>query len=175
MQNEEWVQIVGYEGLYEVNRNGEIKSVERKYIFPKTAVKVKETILKQRIDRGGYYTVVLHKGGKSCTRYVHRLIGTAYINNPFKKPYINHINGNKLDNSLENLEWVSASENMKHAIRNNLSKIPVPFKRRVIDTCQGKEYSSIKEASNTLNISYKRLTKMLSGEIINKTCLQLAA
>lgn len=94
---------------YEINRFGVIRN--------RKTGKVKS----QYPSNGGYYFVTLHKenqGGKP--RRVHRLLAEAFIPNPQQKPCINHINGNRGDYSLENLEWCTHDENMKHAFRTGL-------------------------------------------------------
>lgn len=73
--------------------------------------------LKPGIDNRGYLRCVLCKNSKMYTKKVHRLIAEAFIPNPENKPEVNHINGNKLDNRVENLEWCSRSDNLKHCYR----------------------------------------------------------
>jgi len=68
-------------------------------------------------DKDGYTKVELYKIGKF---FLHRMVGEVYIPNPMNKPQINHINGNKSDNRVENLEWVTNQENMEHASKNGL-------------------------------------------------------
>lgn len=123
---EEWRPVVGYEGLYEVSNLGRVKSVERDmttqrrdkngkvstYIYH-----VKERILKQgrRID--GYADVSLSFKGQTILHCVHRLLAEAWIPNPNNYNYVNHIDLDKTNNSLNNLEWVSCSGNMNHAVQ----------------------------------------------------------
>ena len=72
-----------------------------------------------------YKTVSYTENGKQYICYVHRLVAETYIKNPYNKPKVNHIDGNKLNNHVENLEWVTQSENMKHAYKNGLAKSPM--------------------------------------------------
>jgi len=164
-ENEAWYPVHGYEGLYEINQQGKVKSLQKhNYNY----------IMEQRIDRAGYNTVRLTKPGRlSSTQYVHRLLGFAFISNPLNKAFINHKDGNKLNNNLDNLEWVTHSENMLHAYNTGLIKIKT---KSVHDISSGKIYSSIKEAAKALNINYGTCRNYLNGNIkTNNTCLRFAA
>lgn len=111
-----WKDIPGYEGLYKVSNLGKIKSLSR---FRKgnngARVPVKEIILKQAVNKLGYAVVSLSKNGKRPQFRVHRLVAFAFLDNPRELPQINHIDGDKLNNKLSNLEWVTPKENTKHA------------------------------------------------------------
>lgn len=110
-----WRDIVGYEGLYQVSNCGRVWSSYKG-----------GRILKLQLDsRGkGYLFVQLWRGGKCKHAPVHRLVALAFIPNPEGKPQINHINGIKTDNRVENLEWVTAFENMRHAYATGLQSAP---------------------------------------------------
>jgi hypothetical protein len=103
--------VVGYEGLYSITKDGRVWSETRG---------MWRSIYK---NNGGYKCVVLCKQGKYKGFLVHRLIAKAFIPNPQKLPHINHKNGVKLDNSITNLEWVTPAQNMQHA-RENLGFWP---------------------------------------------------
>ena len=98
-----WKKVKGYEDLYEVSNDGQVRGL--KY----------NRILKPELTRCGYYRVDLCKKGKVKKFYVHRLVAIAFIDNPDNKPQVNHINGDKLTNTAVNLEWVTCSDNHKHA------------------------------------------------------------
>jgi hypothetical protein len=102
-----WVDIKGYEGLYKINRQGQIKRLK--------GYQASEDRLITPIDNGrGYLGVGLCKNGKKKRVYIHRLMAETFISNPDNKKQVNHINGIKSDNRLENLEWATRSENQRH-------------------------------------------------------------
>lgn len=117
MFNVEWKPIENFEGYYEVSNHGEIKSLKRliKHNGSKNGFqKIREKILRQRTGPHGYKSVILSKDAVHSTFLVHRLVATAFCSNPFKKEQVNHIDGNKMNNNAENLNWVTQSENVKH-------------------------------------------------------------
>jgi hypothetical protein len=104
------IDVIGYENLYTINTNGDVYSVKRnKY-------------LKHFIDKDGYAYVSLSKNCKGKKFKLHRLLAIHFIPNPDNKPEINHIDGNKLNNELSNLEWCTSSENQLHAFRTGLQR-----------------------------------------------------
>jgi hypothetical protein len=114
--SEIWKNVVGYESLYQVSDLGNIKSLD-KYIKGKgnSIVLRKGKILKKSIDKDGYLITGLTKDGVLKTKKIHRLVLEAFTPNPHNKPQVNHINGVKNDNYVNNLEWVTQSENEKHS------------------------------------------------------------
>lgn len=104
-----WKDIDGYIGRYQISNLGRVKSILR---FSK-GIKVK--ILKYKIDKYGYLRVTLSKDNQQKIFFVHRLVAKAFIPNPENKPQVNHIDGNKQNNKVNNLEWVTNQENVIHA------------------------------------------------------------
>jgi hypothetical protein len=120
----------------------------------------------------GYHYVTLCKNGTRRNRFIHRLVAQEYIPNPLNKEEVNHINGNKLDNRIENLEWVTPSENIKHAItigaivRSDKSKIALRNRsiKTTKDEITGNVYDSLKNACIDLGINYStQLHRMSKG------------
>jgi len=142
---------------YRIYTNGKIYSTK------------KHKFINQHNDGNGYLIVKIRINNKSKNIKVHRLVAQSFIENPENKPQVNHIDGNKTNNDLSNLEWVTRSENIKHAFKIGLKK-PIN-KRLIIDTNTGIFYDSIKEASKAKNISYISLRGYLTGVCINKTTL----
>ena len=104
----EWKDVKGYEGIYLVSNTGEIRSLK----YNKN--------LKPFLTHWGYLRIVLNKDKKTKTTFVHRVVASAFIPNPDNKPQVNHIDGNKQNNRVENLEWVSDKENKIHGFKNGL-------------------------------------------------------
>lgn len=108
--------IKGYELLYKISDDGTIISLPK----PHKNCSKKEKVLSYRLDKDGYKRVTLCKDGICKTFGVHRLVAQTYIPNPNNKPTVNHINADKGDNRVENLEWASHSEQTKHLLKLGL-------------------------------------------------------
>lgn len=116
-----WMDIKGFKNFYMISSKGRIKSVDRIISDGKGGKrKHKGRILKQRVTNCGYKLVTLHKNGKYFQKTVHRLVAEAFLKKPRNKNLVNHIDGNKKNNSVFNLSWCNASENVNHAYKNNL-------------------------------------------------------
>lgn len=127
VMNEIWKPIIGYEKSYEVSNLGNVRSIDR-YCIQKNNRSEKYNhiyrgkILKQYKNNAGYMQVQLSYQYKSIPKRVHRLVAETFLNNPHNYKCVNHINGDKTDNRVENLEWCSQSYNMKEAFKNGLKK-----------------------------------------------------
>lgn len=123
---EVWLPIDGYEGIYEVSNFGRIRSLDRHVKYSNGAVAfTKGKILSPEITKKGvgYKRVMLCHHGKHERVFVHRAVAKVFVSNDYDKPYVNHIDGNKLNNNFKNLEWCTISENTKHAVENGLIKL----------------------------------------------------
>lgn len=123
-ENEIWKDIKGFEGYYQASSYGRIRSCDR-YITEKTGKVnfLKSRILKNNIGDDGYYKVVLQKYGKAYYFRVCRLIAQTFLENSGNKPQVNHIDGNKLNDHVTNLEWNTVQENITHSIQSGLKPV----------------------------------------------------
>lgn len=171
---ERWKDIPGYEGLYQASNLGNIKSLKREHYIPSTNRKIwicEEKILKQSTGKDKYKYVVLTNKSKRKTYKVHRLVAITFIKENKNKKYINHKDGNKSNNNIDNLEWCNNSENIKHAYDNNLINITKKYKKINQYGLNGnfiKQWNSMKEAGEILNIHRQNISMCCRG-IRNKT------
>jgi hypothetical protein len=116
MSNKEiWKDVAGFEGHYMVSSIGNVKSVDKKVKGGKSGLKLKKgKILKQITTYRGYKRVSMSRDGKSKHFFVHRLMAIAFLENPENKPYINHKDGKKINNVIDNIEWCTPQENSIH-------------------------------------------------------------
>jgi hypothetical protein len=149
-----WKPVVGYEGLYEVSDGGEVRGKDREIKtnirFNKKRI-IKGKILKKRVGTKGYFSVDLCKEGKVSKTNIHRIVAEAFIPNPEHKKVVNHINGNKQDNRVSNLEWVTYQENHWHA-RNTglLTEIGQHNNKTILCVETGKTFKNSTKAAEWL-------------------------
>lgn len=154
MTKEIWKPIEGFEGLYEVSNLGRIKSIKRNT--------TKGGILKLYTNKqNGYVYAGLTKNNRRKTFRVHRLVMSTFVG--WSELQVNHIDGDKTNNKLSNLEYCTGSENMIHAYKNNLEK--VTWNKRVINLTTGKIYESATDAAKSVGGSKANaISRVCSGE-----------
>ena len=109
--DEIWRDIEGYKGLYQISNKGHVKSLKWG----------KERILRPMINTSGYYCIILCNDSVKKAFQLHRLVAQAFIPNLYNKPQVNHLDENKLNNCVDNLEWATAKENINFGTRNERS------------------------------------------------------
>lgn len=169
MTNETWVDIEGYEGLYQVSNLGNVKSLNRviKYRNNKKAFH-KERLLVPK-ENFGYLRVTLSKDNKRKEYRIHRLVAKAFIPNPENKPIVNHLDENKQNNKSENLEWSTQDENFNYSKVNYLKGVEKKYKKVSVvkDTGEFLLFKSIKECLDVIGISDRTLRRT-NGEVVKK-------
>lgn len=132
-------------------------------------------IVVQKLSRKGYLRASIKINGKWVTYISHRLIAETFIPNPENKPQVNHINGIKTDNRVENLEWTTCLENIRHAIETGLfdnRNAHKSLRKKIVDTKTNVIYNSITEASKAVGLKMSTLSAMLTNQNPNKTSLK---
>ncbi|MDF2036578.1 NUMOD4 domain-containing protein [Cytobacillus oceanisediminis] len=156
---EQWRDIEGYEGIYQVSSNGRVKRVGNG----------KERILKPSSNNLGYHIVTLSANNQRKTQSVHRLVALHFIPNQENKKTINHVDGDKSNNHVTNLEWNSYSENLKHAYKSGLNKGRTDssigaVKATNLKTGEEIIFLSQAHASKALNIHDGNIAKVVNGK-----------
>lgn len=140
-----WKAVSGFEGIYEISSYGRVKSLSRIIQKGNNTAFLKEKMLKPSMNER-YCFVSLGKNHNFRQYSLHRLVASAFIPNPNNLPEVNHIDGNKQNNNVENLEWCDGSYNQLHAVRLGLRK-----QARRVRCCQtGKIYPSMRCAERDL-------------------------
>ena len=174
--NEIWKDIPNYEGLYQVSNFGRIKKLNKKMIVKQEnrtfIYHSKERMLKPQKEKTGYFNVVLYNATNKKHFKVHRLVAEAFIPNPENKPQVNHIDGNKQNNCVSNLEFCTNGENQIHAWGTGLQKRYIgkenPKSKKVkqfdINNKYIKTWDCIREVERTLKIKNYNITSCCKGK-----------
>ena len=145
---EKMKDIKDYEGLYAITRDGNVWSYKSK------------KFLKPADNNGkGYMTICLIKNGKKKTHYIHRLVAEAFIPNPDNLPQVNHLDENKSNNCVENLEWCDAKYNINYGTR--IERISKPVYCEELN----RTFKSGKEAAKELGISNENICNCCKGKL----------
>ena len=167
---EEWKDIDGYVGLYQISNKGRVKSLHR---LDRLGRPVQEKILKHGYNKDGYWQVMLSKNGKYKTFRVHRLVDKAFISNPDNLPEVNHIDENKENNNVENLEWCTREYNNNYGNRNkkdsekkkiNYLGTNNPSARKVKCVTTGEVFNTMKEACEKYKVNTSHMCDCCKGK-----------
>lgn len=150
---EVWKDVEDYEGLYQVSNFGNLYS---NYV---------KRNLQLSLDECGYKQVILVKNGVRKRHLLHRLVAQVFIPNNENKPQVNHIDENKTNNNVSNLEWVTSKENINHGTRTErqIYTQRIIQKSRPVICSNGVIYRSTREASRLLGLDNGSLNKVLKG------------
>lgn len=185
MNNIEWKAIKGYEGLYEVSNMGDVKSINRTIVDrngKSKKLRGKELFFTiSKIDKYGHLpraSVQLWKNNTVVLKHVHRIVAEAFIPNPENKPTVNHIDGNPLNNCVDNLEWTTYTENQIHAYKNGLRAISKNYfpsnSRKIIAYNPSTEEEIIMDSASQLarylGVSHQLVSKCATSTNLNELC-----
>lgn len=163
MLNEMWKDIPDFEGLYQISNLGRIRSLGRVVAFANHERYVTTKVL-QPVLNNGYYRVTLSKNEirKACIRG--RMMALAFIPNPLNLPFINHINGIKTDDRLENIEWVTISYNTQHAYDMGLCSKNLAVIAINRSTKEERVYASYSKAAQDLRLEPSSISRAAAGK-----------
>lgn len=179
MEKEEvWKDVTGYEGRYQVSNLGQARSLD--WVYP-NGRRHKGIILQPAPDKDGYMLITLHKGGKQKTHKVHRLVAEVFLpkESDVRKNQINHKNEIKYDNRVDNLEWVTQTENINYGTRTLNTFTNTDYKSRVIDydkvvantdySARSKkiDYHKVRESTRRPVDGYEILSDGSLGEVVH--------
>jgi hypothetical protein len=160
-----WKDIKGYEGLYQVSNLSRIKSLSRKQKNRYTYFFTKEMIVNPHLSYQGYLMFDLRRDNKRKCVYLHRIVALHFIPVVENKPTINHKNGIKTDNRIQNLEWCTQKENVHHACKNNLMN-PVKGSNHYRTSLKEEDVIKIREESKDHSQKYLSIKYKVSRDTI---------
>jgi len=161
-----WKDIKGYEGLYQVSNTGRVRALDRQIGYRNGRLRNWKGVEKVLTENTrGYLATKLYKDGKGATKEIHRFVAEAFIPNPDGKDEVNHIDGNKHNNHISNLEWVSHSENMRHSteVLKNIKKRVLQYS---LDGTYIQTFNSIKEAAEKTHSPRTAICQVVKGKRI---------
>lgn len=175
-----WKDVEGFGDMYQVSNKGRVKSLDRAVKQRNGSVQIKRgRVMSQTKNHKGYPLISFSKDNKRYSRAVHRLVAIAFVENPEGKPQVNHIDGDKTNNNSDNLEWVTASENVVHALESGLMTPCIKNAKRAsniarevnkkrvsqygLDGLYIETFESLIEAERKTNVSRKRISEAVRG------------
>ena len=157
---DQWKDVPGYEGRYQVSRSGRVKSIPfmQPYLLRNGTPALRQTkervIAQQRIN-SGYLIVHLHKDNARTAFLVHRLVAIAFCAGHAEGRDVNHISGVKTENNAANLEWVTRTDNHLHAVALQLNRQAMP----VVDPASGRVFPSISQAAKAMGTGHRQVSR----------------
>lgn len=153
-----WKDIKGFKGHYKISNKGRVKSVKRKVLNRGCWRIIGGNILKPRPTKQGYLLIALYKNSLRDDFVIHRLVAEAFISNKKNKKEVNHINYNKSDNNVSNLEWVTPSENVRHSYKFG-NREPIRGEKQVNSKLKESDILEIRKKYNSGGYTHRGLAK----------------
>lgn len=171
LPGEVWKDVVGYEGLYQVSNLGRVKMLSRNVLANKSVRTIKEHIITQHISQKGYLYVCLWDNNKGKKVYVHKIVLSSFLRGKGIGEECNHLNENRTDNRLNNLEWCSHKYNINYGERTkkhsksmkNHKSLSVPVIQLSLNNEYIAEYPSLREAGRVMNRSFTSIKECCKG------------
>jgi hypothetical protein len=163
--NEQWKDVSGYKGRYQVSDQGRVKALSfmQRYLLrngKEAFRRTREHVIAVQANNSGYLLVHLHLDNKRTAHLVHRLVAVAFLPAPTART-VNHKNGVKQDNQVANLEWATDTENKLHAVANGLNAQAIP----VADPTTGRRFESITQAAKASRKSHRTIRATFIKEV----------
>lgn len=170
---EAWKDVKGYEGYYQVSSLGRVRSLDRVVSRCLYMVHVAGRIMDQRANTNGYMRVALSRNGVCKYEFVHRLVATAFVENPNSYGYVDHIDSDRLNNCASNLAWCTQGDNIHfayergrrphvHLSQEAIESLSAANRRQVIRD-DGKVYKSVGDAADDIGVTGAMVSHVLNG------------
>lgn len=169
-----WKDIFNYEGYYQISNLGSVKSLNRTYEDSLGRIVTKKGREQKKYIRRNYWSVWLNKNNESKPYSIHRLVANNFVYNYQNKGFVNHLDGNKLNNIYTNLEWVTAKENTNHAIKNGLIIFESGENSRSVKLKENQVFFILKskltqqELADKFNVSRSNISSIKRGKSWSK-------
>ena len=175
---EVWKDIKGYEGHYQISNIGRVKSLARMRFGKGGCLSpLKERILKQKTSKSGYKSVHLRCMDYQSHPTIHRIVAEAFIDNPDNKPTVNHIDANKENNHVDNLEWITQSQNTRYAFlkgnksqkgeKNNMAKLTMEKVKEIRKFKEENDHLSQQQIADHFNLKRENVKDIINYKTWN--------